>query len=363
MTLLARSGTLQGSFLADASLFRTPTRRLVVVVALGLVLAIPAFFSPTDLAIADVAWITIIGAISLNLLIGYAGQVSLGQAAFLAIGAYTAVFTIRTLHVGMWLGVPLAGVLAAVVGLVIGIPSLRFRGFYLALTTLGLQFIATFVLRQYQVTAGGMEGFSIPTQALGPLKLDSDVKWYYVLAAFGLVTILLSANLVRTRTGRAWMAVRDRDIAASIIGVNVNRYKLLAFVVSSFLAGVGGALGAYYRGNVSIDSYDLSLAIAYIAMIIVGGLGSNAGSVIGAVILTWLPYWISGFVQGLPPDWPVVNNLQLGIFALQSAVYGVVIVFFLLFEPRGLIAVWRRIRAWFLLWPYQRSELSEGEAT
>jgi branched-chain amino acid transport system permease protein len=359
--LLLRSGTLQRSYRSDMSFVRTPARKLVLSLSLLVVLVLPALISPTTLAIADSAWIAIIGAVSLNLLTGYAGQVSLGQAAFLAFGAYTAVFTMRTIGVGMWLGIPLAGVVSAAVGLLVGLPSLRFRGFYLALTTLGLQFITVYVLRQYQISTGGLEGFQLKPQVLGPLALNTDTRWYYFLGVCGLLAVLISANLVRSRTGRAWMAVRDRDIAASIVGVNVTRYKLLAFVVSSFLAGVAGALGAYYRGSVSIDSYDLSLAISYIAMIIVGGLGSTAGSVIGAVLITALPFWISDIVQGLPQTWPLIDKLQLSIFAVQSAAFGVVIVAFLLFEPRGLIALWTRAKAWLLLWPYQRSHLAGGE--
>jgi branched-chain amino acid transport system permease protein len=287
--------------------------------------------------------------------------VSLGQAAFLAFGAYTAVFAVKTTGAGMWLGIPLAGLVSAVIGLIVGLPSLRFRGFYLALTTLGLHFIATYILRQYQLARGGLEGFTLPAQAVGPLSLNADIRWFYFLGVFGILAILISANLVRSRTGRAWMAIRDRDIAAAIVGVDVTRYKLLAFVVSSAMAGVAGALGAYYRGSVSIESYDLALAISFIAMIIVGGLGSTAGSVIGAILITALPFWISNVVQGLPPEWPIIAQLQLSVFPLQAAAFGVVIVAFLLFEPRGLIAVWTRLKAWALLWPYQRSYLPGSE--
>jgi branched-chain amino acid transport system permease protein len=356
--LFLRSGNLQKTYRSDVSLLRTPTRRLVIAGTLLLVIALPELLSPTNLSIADAAWIAVVGAISLNLLTGYAGQVSLGQAAFLAIGAYTAVFTMRSLGAGMWLGIPLAGVVSAVVGLIVGLPSLRFRGFYLALTTLGLQFIAGYLLLQYQVNNGGLEGFTLPTQSIGPLALTTDTRWYYFLAVIAIVVILISVNLVRSRTGRAWMAIRDRDIAASIVGVNVARYKLLAFVVSAFLAGVAGALGAYYTGGVSIETFSLSLAITYIAMIIVGGLGSTAGAVIGAVLITALPFWINDLVQALPQSWPVIQKLQLSIFALQTAVFGLIIVAFLVFEPRGIIAIWGRFKAWALLWPYQRSHLA-----
>ncbi len=357
MRIFNRSGTIQSSYRSDNSLFRTPARKLGLLIGLAVVALLPSLVSESTLSLLNFAWIAIIGAISLNLLTGYAGQVSLGQAAFLAIGAYTAVFVVRTLELGMWVGVPVAGLVAAVVGLGVGLPSLRFRGFYLALTTLGLQFIATYVLKQYQVSAGGFEGFSLPQQGIGSFAFDTDQRWYFVLAIFALVTMLAASNLVRGRTGRAWMAVRDRDIAAAIVGVNVARAKLTAFMVSSFIAGVAGALMAYYRGNVSIESFNLDLAISYIAMIIIGGLGSIAGSVIGAVVITMLPTWINDLVQALPQAWPLVKDMKLSIFALQSAVYGLVIVMFLIFESRGLIAVWYRVKAWLLLWPFQRRSL------
>jgi branched-chain amino acid transport system permease protein len=359
--LFVRSGQLRTDFRSDRALTRTPTRRLAIAIGVVLVAALPAFSSSSGLAIANTAWIAVIGAIALNMLTGVAGQVSLGHAAFLAIGAYSVVLAAQSFNAGIWVGVPLGGVAAAVIGLVVGLPSLRFRGFYLALTTLGLHFITTFALRKYQVSQGGMEGFTVKTPWIGPLELNSDVRWYFFLAVIGLAVILMSANINRTRTGRAWKAVRDRDVAAAIVGVDVTRYKLLAFVTSSFLAGVAGALGAYYRGSVSIETYDLALAISFVAMIIVGGLGSTAGSVIGAVTITYLPYWISDAVRLIPSSLPFVEKLKLAIFPVQSAAFGLVIIVFLLFEPRGIVAILDRAKAFARLWPYQRKTNFGGD--
>lgn len=359
MRVLTRSGSAPATYQRSASAFRTPARSLSISAAVLLVAVLPQLLSPTNLGIANLASIAIVGAVALNMLTGMAGQVSLGQAAFLAIGAYTAVFTTVTLHANMFVGVPLAGISSAVVGMIIGVPSLRFRGFYLALTTLGLHFIALYVLQKYQVHAGGLAGFVLPVQHIGSRELLDDSDWYYPLALCAVIAIVFSFNVSRSRVGRAWVAVRDRDVAAAIIGVNVTRYKLLAFATSSFFAGCAGALAAYYRGNVSIESFSLDVAIAYVAMIIVGGLGSTAGAVMGAILITGLPFWLGNLVNSLPPGWPVVSHLALSIYALQSAAFGVVIVIFLIYEPRGLIAVWARVKTWLLLWPFQRAESEE----
>jgi branched-chain amino acid transport system permease protein len=359
----SRSGFTVRDYKTDASVYRTPARKLTVVAGLAFVLVIPNLLSVTDLSIACFAWVAIIGAISLNLLTGYAGQVSLGQAAFLGLGAFTAVWTVETLGVGMWLGIPLAGLFAAFIGLLVGLPSLRFRGFYLALTTLALHFVALYGMNEYQShSEGGLQGFTLPAQSVFGFELNTDLRWFYFLAVFGLAAMWLASNLVRSRTGRAWMAVRDRDIAAAIVGVDVARAKLTAFMVSSFLAGVAGALMAYYRGNVSTDSFPLDLAITYVAMIIIGGLGSIAGAVIGAVVITALPTYIDKLVQSLPASWPIVEDLQLSIYALQAAIYGLIIVLFLIFESRGLIAIWIRIKNWVLLWPFERQSIRESES-
>jgi branched-chain amino acid transport system permease protein len=356
-----RSGVTPASYDRDASTFSTPARKLVLLLGLAGVYFLPGLLDAQYMSIANFAWIAIIGAVGLNLLTGYAGQVSLGQAAFLGLGAFSAVVVLKTLSVGLLLGVPIGGCVAALVGLLIGLPSLRFRGFYLALTTLALNFIAIYVLQKYQTDQNALTGFSLPTQNLGPFSFKTDHDWYYLLAILGLVAILFSNNLVHSRTGRAWMAVRDRDIAASIVGVNVTRAKLSAFMVSSFMAGCAGALLAYYQGNISVSGFNLNLAISYVAMIIIGGLGTTSGAVIGAVIISALPYWITDLVNALPQHLSVVESLQNSIYAVQSGVYGLIIILFLIFESRGVVAVWLRLKAWLLLWPYQRRGIMETE--
>jgi branched-chain amino acid transport system permease protein len=308
--------------------------------AIALVAVLPAVTPDYYLSAYNFTFLAVVGAIGLNLLTGLAGQVSIGTAAFLAIGGFFSAFLSRSFGVGLLIGVPLSGIAAAFVGLLIGLPSLRFRGFYLVLTTLALHFIVLFVAYQYQVNALGLEGLPLPVQRLGPITLGSELDWYFLLAPAAIITVIASANISRSKLGRAWIAVRDHDTAAAMIGIDVVRHKLLAFAFSSFLIGIAGSLAAYHLGNVSVDSYTLTLGVQYVAMIIIGGMGSTAGAVLGAIFVTQESYVIQAIVNALP-----FQNLTLSVFPIEGGVFGLIIIAFLLFEPRGLIAIWRRIKA------------------
>lgn len=329
-----------------SDLWTLPGRRPFLAAAILLVLlvvvaqALPSYY----LSRFNFLWIAIISAAGLNLLIGLSGQVSLGQAAFMAIGGYTAAAVHRYLGLDLLVSLPLGAALAALVGFLIGIPSLRLRGFYLALTTLALHFAAVFAANKFQLLAGdsAATGFSIERAMVGPFRIASDFEWFVLLSFMGLLTLVGFHNLSRSKAGRAWTAIRDRDIAASIIGVDVTRYKLLAFVVSSGIAGAAGVLQAYYLGNVAVESFGLELAISYVAIIIVGGMGTVAGTVLGAIVILQLPFliqWITAITVGSDAS----NNFI--IFDLQAGAFGVVIVAFLLFEPDGVVGIAKRIMA------------------
>jgi branched-chain amino acid transport system permease protein len=317
------------------------TAAIIFVVLVALAQILPAYF----LSRLNFLWIAIISAAGLNLLTGLAGQVSLGQAAFMAIGGYTAAGAYRYFGLDLLISLPLGACLAAIVGFLIGIPSLRLRGFYLALTTLALHFAVAFAANKFQLIAGGTAatGFSIDRAMIGPFRLASDYAWFTVLSAIGLLTLVGFYNLARSKVGRAWTAVRDRDIAAAIIGVDVTRYKLMAFVVSSAVAGGAGVLQAYYLGNVAVESFGLELAISYVAIIIVGGMGSVAGTVLGAIVILQLPFfiqWITAVTVGSGAS----SNFM--IFDLQAGVFGVVIIAFLMFEPDGVVGMVHRLTRW-----------------
>ena len=356
------SGRLKTSIAADIAVVDGARGWVVLAILAALLLILGAFGGNAVLARVNAIWFAVLGALALNLLTGFAGQVSLGSAAFLAIGAYTAAIFDRALHLNILLAVPAAAITAGVVGVLVGIPSLRFKGFYLSLTTLALHFIVIFGVIQYQTAVGGLEGFSLPTQEFGPLRLSGERPWYFLMGAITLIAVIGAINLIRTRVGRAWVAIRDRDIAASIIGIDVARYRLLAFAFTSAIFGATGCLQAYYHGNVASDGFTLDLAISFVAMIIIGGMGSISGSILGAILVTQLSYVIQALVDQIQRLDPSLSNLSLGVFSLQSAAYGIVIMVFLMFEPKGLIGIWRRLHQRWRLWPYKRASSTRTAA-
>jgi branched-chain amino acid transport system permease protein len=320
--------------------FTTAFILLLVLAALALVF--PSYY----LSRFNFLWIAIISAAGLNLLTGLAGQVSLGQAAFMAIGGYVAAAVHRYAELDLIVSLPLGMLSAAVVGFLIGIPSLRLRGFYLALTTLALHFAVAFAANKFQLLAGGTAatGFQIERTMIGPLRIASDYQWFIMLSILGLLTLVGFYNLAHSKVGRAWTAIRDRDIAASIIGVDVTRYKLIAFVISSAVAGGAGVLQAYYLGNVAVESFGLELAISYVAIIIVGGMGTVAGTVLGAVLVLQLPFLIQ-YITSITVGSDLSSNFI--IFDLQAGAFGLIILAFLLFEPDGMVGIINRLARLF----------------
>ena len=321
----------------------TPARAVQAVVLLVVVALLPLVLTPEYEDLAVQSMIAIIGAISLNLLTGYTGQISLGHAGlFAASGFITGILSTQAgipfpLNV---IGAMLAG---AVVGLVLGLPSLRLRGLYLVLATVAFHFIAVYFVTLYQSQRTGLiaiTGMTLDAPELGPFVIDQVLDWYYVLMALVVVVALFAWNVVRTRTGRAWLAVRHGELVASVLGVNVLRTKLSAFVVSSVLAALAGALLVQYTGSVTAETYTFELAVAYLVMIIVGGLGSITGAILGAIIVTMSPEVITSVLSYFDASSSFQTNYLL---PLQVVIYGLLLVGFLLFEPTGLVGIGRRV--------------------
>jgi branched-chain amino acid transport system permease protein len=347
-------GVLKTTYEADMALYPLPIARWTMA-ALGVVflLLIPLSLHDYYLSIANLVWIAVIGAIGLNILVGYTGQVSIGHGAFMSVGAYTAANFATRLDSPWPVNLLAGGLMAAVIGAIVGIPSLRIKGLYLAIATLAGQLIIEWTINHVTFISGGVQAsIEVARPYLGPMQLSTQRHMYYFLIFFVVLAIVGTLNLMRTRVGRAFIAIRDQDIAAEIIGINIFRYKLLAFAVSSFYAGVTGVLYTYYLGIANYEQFQIGVSIDYLAMIIIGGLGSVLGSVFGAIFVTLLPIVIRYSMEafgGLFLEQQTVLNL---IPNLRLMMFGALIIFFLIVEPEGLNRLWRNIRSYFRVWPF-----------
>ena len=347
-------GVFKTSYEADMALYPLPIARWTVGIIAGLFFAvIPLTLHEYYLSIANLVWIAVIGALGLNILVGYTGQVSIGHGAFMSVGAYTAANLATRLDSPWPVNLLAGGLMAAAVGAVVGIPSLRIKGLYLAIATLAGQLIIEWTINHVTFISGGVQAsIEVPRPRLGSMVLSSQRDMYYFLLVFVVLAIVGTMNLVRSRVGRAFIAIRDQDIAAEIIGVDIFRYKVLAFAISSFYAGVTGVLYTYFLGIANYEQFQIGVSIDYLAMIIIGGLGSVLGSIFGAIFVTLLPIVIRLSMEafgGMFLPQQVVLNL---IPNLRLMMFGALIVFFLIVEPDGLNRLWRNIRNYFRIWPF-----------
>src|SRR5215475_7444472 len=262
---MSRAGVFKETYAADEAIFETATPRIAVVVLLLGLFLLPLRANNYAMDVINRIGIAIVGALGLNILTGFTGQISVGNAAFLAVGAYaSANFTAR-LGLPYLLALPGAGAVTALVGLVFGLPSLRLKELYLAMATLAAHFIIEFAAIHWTALAGGVFGMTVPPPVIGGLVFDNDRKMFYVIWTVVVVTTLFARNLVRTRVGRAFMAIRDHDISAGVMGVNVYAYKLLAFAVGSFYVGLAGSLLAHHARIITPENFPIGLAIDYLA--------------------------------------------------------------------------------------------------
>lgn len=401
---------LYTSYEAETAIFPTWTQKTLFTLMLVMLLLIPLQVVPglewlgedKWLNVIDRAMIFTIGALGLTLLTGLAGQVSLGHAFFMAVGAYTAVAlgaegtsTLWGLGLPIWIWLPAAGLVPALIGILVAPSAVRVRGLYLAFVTLGLVFIGEHLYRALSFISGGaglgrdwpalafrfwkeenaLIDFSVPGTWLG-FDLSARAKSFYPILALLIVFVLIAKNLSRTRVGRAFMAIRDRDIAAEIMGVGETKQKLIAFALSSFFAGISGAVLASFSGIIIPDTWNLFLSVQLIAIILIGGAGVVSGAILGSIFLIGLPQvvedltramvrqvdekgpmsWIADFVITQGNDFGFIsldpNGPGLSVFQVNIVLYGLLIVLFLIFEPLGLFGIWLRIRNYFKGWPF-----------
>lgn len=343
-----KCGLFFESYRAEAQVFQTGFQKACLGLFLAALLAAPLVLNTYLLSVLNLMCIAVIGAVSLNLLTGVCGQISLGHGAFIGVGAYAAAQATLA-------GVPflaallLGGAAAAVVGMFFGVPSLRLKGIYLAIATLAAQLILEYVFLHWESVTGGSRGLMLePPKILG-FAFEGERRMFYLLLAGAVCSLIVVKNVLRTRHGRAFVSIRDFYLSAEIAGVNLFAYKLAAFGLSSFLAGVAGGLWAHYTMFLSAEQFGIGLSISYLAMIIIGGLGSVSGSVMGAVFMTLLPELLTAGTRALSGVLPDIGGQ---IVALREGVFGLTLMLFLIFEPEGLANRWRLVKAYWKLYPF-----------
>jgi branched-chain amino acid transport system permease protein len=345
------AGQFKTTYLNDSQIFPIAQDRYAVAALLIVAfVAIPLFASPYFFSAILIPFLIFsLAALGLNILTGYAGQISLGTAAFMAVGAFASYnFMLRVPGMPILVAFILGGICAAMVGILFGLPSLRIRGFYLAASTLATQFFVVWCLTKVPWFTNNSSSGVITAQQIQILGFSFDTPGEKYLLVLMIVSVmaLLAKNMVRSNVGRSWMAVRDMDVAAEVIGFRIVRTKLTAFAVSSFYCGVAGALFAFcYLGTVEPEAYNLDLSFRILFMVIIGGLGSILGSFLGAGFIVLLPTVLSVIVHytGLPNS--VTSNLELMVF-------GALIIFFLIVEPHGLARLWQIGKEKLRLWPF-----------
>jgi branched-chain amino acid transport system permease protein len=342
-------GLFHTVYKTDERIFKTIWVKSWLVAFGFFLLLLPFLVSNYVLYVCNMISIFIVGGIGLNILTGFTGQISIGHGAFVAVGAYTSAILTTKLGFPFWIALPIAGFFAAFIGMIFGIPSLRIKGLYLAIATLAAQFIIDYAIVHWEHLTNGITGISVPSPTLFGFVFDNDKKFYYLLLGFALVAVVSGRNLFRTRVGRAFIAIRDRDISAELIGVDIFKYKLLAFGISSFYAGVAGSLWGHYTNVITPEHFTIVLSIDYLAMIIVGGLGSILGTVFGVVFMIIVPELLNTVGILLKSTFGEITAL---ISAIKGLVFGVTIILFLVFEPDGLFEIWRRVRDYWKLWPF-----------
>ena len=345
-------GNYREDYAQELTIFDTDYGR----VCLGLFLVflffvIPLTVSPYMLYILNTIGIAAIAAIGLNILIGYTGLISLGHGAFFGVGAYAAAILATRVGLDFYLAIPAAGIITALVGMIIGIPSGRLKGLYLTIATLAGQFIIEYVLIHWDSLTQGTMGITLPQAKILQWEIAGDKSFFFLIFLCLVLMTWFAVNIMRSKYGRAFIAIRDNDRAAEGMGIPIFKYKLLSFAISSFYAGFAGALWAYYMVSVTTEPFNLSLSVEFIAMVIIGGMGNIPGAIFGATFITLLNEllrYITGFLMNIG----FVTSSGLNMAPLREFVFGLSIVLFILLEPRGIAELWRIVRSNFRLWPF-----------
>ena len=346
-----RWGSFQENYAQDMAVFRTRLHWGMLSAFLIFLFTCPLFLSDRILTVMTMIGIAIISVHGLNILTGYCGQISIGHVGFMAVGAYISAILTAKLGWSFWIALPCAGLAAGMAGLIFGLPSLKIRGFYLIMATIAAHFIIIWLVLHLRSITGGADGLAVPKPRIGSFVLKSKASYFYLVMAFSCLATFLAMNIARTRVGRAFVAIRDNDLAAEVMGINLWSYKLQAFFIGCVYAGVAGALLVHYYAFASVDQFPFMDSVWYLGMLIVGGMGSTAGAIFGAVSLKLLDELVT-----------IVGPILSAAVAAQAAASlalisrGLIIILFLIFEPRGLAHRWGMIKAYCRLWPFSHEE-------
>lgn len=345
---MQKCGLFFTTYNSEDQLFPSKFQKTCLGLFMAAMLIAPYVLDFYYISVMNLIMIAVIAAVSLNLLTGVCGQMSLGHGAFVGVGAYgCGVLAAKGLpFVICLLG---GGCMAAVAGMFFGIPSLRLKGIYLAISTLAAQLILEYVFLHWTTFTGGANGMPVDPPSVFGFQFDSDEKMYYLIFAITTLCVLGVTNIIRSRSGRAFVAIRDFYQSAENVGVNLFQFKLQAFATSSFMAGIAGGLWAYYTMYITPEQFSIGLSISYLAMIIIGGMGSVLGSIFGAIFITLLPEVLNTATSMLSAISPDISSLAA---PLKEGIFGLTLVLFLIFEPEGLVRKWKMIKAYWKLYPF-----------
>ena len=344
------AGTRNYTYAQDMAILRTKTHWVLLFTFLILLYLAPVYLGNYWLGVANLIGITLIAATGLNILVGYCGQLSIGHAGFIAVGAYTAAILTNRFELPFLVGLIAAGFMAGIIGLIFGLPSIRVKGFYLAITTIAAQFIIIWVINHWSLT-GGFVGIKVPYASIFGYVFRTETSQFYLIISIAVLCVFLAKNLARTKVGRAFIAIRDNDLAAEVMGINILYYKLLAFFIGCFFAGIAGALLAHWIGFMNAEHFSLTESILYIGMIIIGGLGTTIGPIFGVVFIRLLQQILT--VQVVPFLESTFTMFPAGFATgVTPMLFGLVIILFLILEPRGIAHRWSLFKSAYRLWPF-----------
>jgi branched-chain amino acid transport system permease protein len=347
---------LKRHYYEDVRLFSSGTVVFWFIILILVLALFPLVVKNYYIYLANYIAINIIIVLGLNLLVGFTGQISLGHAGFVAIGAYGTIILMTRLHLPFLPALLIAALIAALFGFLLGLPALRLEGPYLSIATLGFGLTITQIIGRMDIF-GGREGLHTPELTMGPWHLDTDLDFYYLLIPLAFLLTLVARNITKTKVGRAFVAIRDADIAAETMGVNLLLYKTLAFSVSAFYAGIGGGMYAFVLRFVEPEIFTLMMSIMFLAMVVVGGLGSIMGAIAGATLLSWLDLQLRNILD-IPFLGEWLTQLSQSYFSItgvsniQFIIFGLIMIGIMLFEPLGIYGIWLRTKIYWRTWPF-----------